>query len=100
MNMRKNFCALLVAASLLFASATNSSALITGAGDVDGDGVVRLADALAVLRHVAGIESLTFIQLYACDVSGSGFPLPSRDGVCDITDAVMILNKAYGLIIF
>lgn len=98
--MRKNFCALLVAASLLFISATNSSALITGAGDVDGDGVVRLADALAVLRHVAGTESLTYSHLLACDVSGGGGPLPSPDGVCAITDMVMILNKAYGLIVF
>jgi len=69
-------------------------------GDVDGDGFIRLADALMVLRYIAGTQSFTSAERYACDVYGGGGPLPSRDGFCEITDCVLILNKAYGLIDF
>ena len=98
MNRRNKFCAFLVAVSLVFITAMNSSAYVSG--DVDNDGVVRLADALLVLRYIAGTQSLSFTELYDCDVFGGGGPLPSRDGLCEITDCVLILNKAYGQIDF
>jgi hypothetical protein len=98
MNMRKPLCGIVMAAGLLFASATNSSAVVSG--DVDGDGVVRVADALLVLRYVAGKESLTPIQILDCDVTDVVFPNPGSDGKCDIVDALTILQKAYGLITF
>jgi len=54
MNRRIKFCAFLVAVSLVFITATNSSAYVSG--DVDRDEVVRLADALLVLRYIAGTQ--------------------------------------------
>jgi hypothetical protein len=70
-------------------------------GDVDGDGVVRLADALAALRHVAGTEAIVDInKFFNGDVGGLVQGHVSRDGVIDITDSVLILNKAYGLMDF
>lgn len=98
MNRRIKLCAFLVAASLVFISATNSSAYESG--DVDNDSVVRLADALLVLRYIAGTQPLSFTELLYCDVYGGGGPLPSRDGLCEITDCIFILNKSYGQIDF
>lgn len=70
------------------------------AGDVNGDGVVRLADSLQVMRHIIGTQPpLTPSQLNACDVASSS-TVVTPDGVCDVVDAVMILNRAYGIIIF
>lgn len=97
MNWRKNLRAILVAACLMFISSTNSSAFVTG--DVDDDGFVRLADALLVMRYIVGTQSLIPLQRNACDVAGDNNTL-IPDGVCDIVDAVKILSKAYGLIIF
>jgi sugar lactone lactonase YvrE len=75
-------------------------------GDIDGDGVVRLADALAALRHVAGTEIIdpeipaNFPKFFNGDVGGLINGRAARDGVIDITDSVLILNKAYGLLNF
>lgn len=97
MNTRKNLSAFLVCASLLFLSATTCSASVKG--DVDADGVVRTADALLVLRYIAGTQSFTFLQLETCDVGGGSVPY-SRDFRCDFIDFILIHNKAYGLISF
>lgn len=70
-------------------------------GDIDGDGSVRLADALASLRHVAGTENITDpIKFFNGDVGGLVKGRAARDGVIDIQDSVLILNKAYGLLAF
>jgi hypothetical protein len=70
-------------------------------GDIDGDGVVRLADALAALRHVAGTEAIIdSTKFFNGDVGGLVAGHASRDGIIDITDSVLILNKAYGLLAF
>lgn len=70
-------------------------------GDIDGDGSVRLADALAALRHVAGTESIVDPdQLFNGDVGALVNGRASRDGTVDIVDSVLILNKAYGLLSF
>lgn len=98
MNWRKNLCAFLIIAMLVFFSVVNSSALV--AGDADEDGVVRLADALLVMRYIVATQALTPSQLYACDVAGGEGTLPAPNGDCDIIDAVLILNKAYGLIVY
>jgi len=98
MTLRKYLSALLIAAALMFLSVANSSALV--AGDADEDGVVRLADALLVMRHIVATQTLTPSQFYACDVAGGEGTLPAQDGDCDIIDAVLILNKAYGLIFY
>lgn len=58
-------------------------------GDVDGDGVVDLADALLVINHYVGKPVTTFIEK-AADVDG--------DGVIDLADAVLIINYYVGKI--
>lgn len=73
-------------------------------GDIDGDGTVRLADALAALRHVAGTDPINPItdsaKFFNGDVGGLINGRVARDGSIDITDSVLILNKAYGLMSF
>ena len=58
-------------------------------GDVDGDGVVDLADAVLVINHYVGKPVTTFIEK-AADVDG--------DGVVDLADAVLIINYYVGKI--
>lgn len=96
----------------LLAAAATSSAFVNG--DIDDDGVVRLNDALLILRYFAGTE--------ACN-SSCGYPfecpysidLPScseleyscmsiqnefnqNSPYCFLTGAALVLNRSYGLI--
>jgi len=96
MNSHKKAGLFLAAALLVAATSVNGFAAISG--DVDGDGAVRLADALRVLRAAAGTEPLMPLQRDACDIAGGSPVLLTPDGVCDVIDAVMILRKAYGLL--
>jgi surface protein len=56
-------------------------------GDVDGDGVVDLADAVLVINHYVGKPVAKFNEK-AADVDG--------DGVIDLADAVRIINFYVG----
>ena len=56
-------------------------------GDVDGDGVVDLADAVLVINHYVGKPVNKFVTK-AADVDG--------DGVVDLADAVRIINFYVG----
>ena len=56
-------------------------------GDVDGDGVVDLADAVLVINHYVGKPVNKFVTK-AADVDG--------DGVIDLADAVRIINFYVG----
>ena len=56
-------------------------------GDVDGDGVVDLADAVLVINYYVGKPVSKFIEK-AADVDG--------DGVIDLADAVRIINFYVG----
>lgn len=56
-------------------------------GDVDGDGVVDLADAVLVINHYVGKPVNKFVT-GAADVDG--------DGVIDLADAVRIVNFYVG----
>ena len=58
-------------------------------GDVNGDGVVDNLDAVAVLKHDAGIKELSADELKAADANG--------DGVVDNSDATMILKEDAGI---
>jgi len=69
-------------------------------GDVDGDGSVRLTDALAALRHVAGTQALNGNPFVQADVGALVDNRAGRDGKVDITDATLILKKSYGLLSF
>lgn len=51
-------------------------------GDVDGDGEVKLMDALIVARYNVGLETLTGLSLKAADVTG--------DGKANLSDAITI----------
>lgn len=69
-------------------------------GDVDGDGAVRLSDALSALRHVAGTEALIGNPKFQADVGALVEGHAGQDGIVDIHDAVLILGKSYGLLSF
>jgi len=56
-------------------------------GDVDGDGVIDLADAVLVINHYVGKPVAKFNEK-AADVDG--------DGVIDLADAVRIINFYVG----
>jgi hypothetical protein len=72
-------------------------------GDVDGDGVVRLSDAMACLRHVAGTEVLPGSSRdknsprFQADVGGLVDGYAAQDGEITVDDALLILQKSYGL---
>ena len=59
-------------------------------GDVDGDGSVSISDALSILRHSMGVDSLEGDALAAADVNGDGSVLAF--------DALLALRMALGLI--
>lgn len=58
-------------------------------GDVNGDSKVTLVDAIALLKAVAGIDTLTPRQQLAADVSG--------DGKANILDVIALLRIVAGL---
>lgn len=72
-------------------------------GDVDRDGAVRLSDAMACLRHVAGTELLSGSDLdkntprFQADVGSLIEERAAQDGAVTVEDAMLILLKAYGL---
>jgi hypothetical protein len=66
-------------------------------GDVDGDGVVRLADAMLVLRFVAGTQQPTPAEFAQADVGPFIGGKPAPNGQIDISDALHILRKALAL---
>ena len=61
-----------------------------GAGDVDGDGAVRVSDAVLIMRCALGLIEFTPEQILCGDVDG--------DGVIKIADAVMVMRIALGLV--
>ncbi|HEY3281360.1 MAG TPA: dockerin type I repeat-containing protein [Armatimonadota bacterium] len=82
----------LVAAALgLFCllAAGHASAQSTRRGDVNGDGRVNVADAVAVLQYLAGLKTPTAQQSAAADVDG--------DGKLRVSDAVLLLKAVAGL---
>lgn len=58
-------------------------------GDVNGDGVVMIEDALFVLRAASGIVPYDEGDLYLCDTDG--------DGILTLKDARQILRYACGI---
>lgn len=67
-------------------------------GDVDGDGKVGAADAMAALRAVIGATTLTADQTTRADVwpiDASG--TPAGDGTIVMADVIIILRRAIGL---
>ena len=60
----------------------------TKAGDVNGDKSVTVDDAILVLRHIAGLETLSGDSLSAADMNG--------DQSVDVNDAIAILKSVAG----
>jgi hypothetical protein len=58
-------------------------------GDITGTGAVETSDALALLRHVAGINELNSIQLFVAN---------GKQGENSTTDALNILRLVAGVI--
>lgn len=54
-------------------------------GDVNGDGMVSVADAIDVQRHVIGLEKLSEAQMLRADVDGSG--------ELDLNDVIGIMEQ-------
>lgn len=59
-------------------------------GDANGDGTVDTADALLLMRHLIGTDTVEDENLELCDVNG--------DGSIDLVDALLIMRKAMGTI--
>jgi uncharacterized repeat protein (TIGR02543 family) len=66
-------------------------------GDINGDGVVDIADALRVLQIAVGLVNATPADYAKADVAPLINGKPAPDGVIDIADAVVILMKVVGL---
>ncbi len=78
----------------------STSATSTGipSGDLNGDGVVNVADALRALQIATGEVSTTPTDLANGDVAPLVNGKPSPDGKITVEDALIILQKAVGAI--
>jgi hypothetical protein len=66
-------------------------------GDISGDGIVDSTDALLALRIAAGLDEPTSSKLTRGDVAPLVNGISHPDGQIDISDVVVILRKAVGL---
>lgn len=66
-------------------------------GDITGDGSTNLADALKALRIAVGLASATAAEIAAADVAPIVNGVPAPDGIIDIADALVLLEKTVGL---
>lgn len=57
-------------------------------GDVDGNGIVTIADAIMILRYSINVLTLTGTQLEAADIDGNGF--------VNIADALNVMRVSIG----
>jgi M6 family metalloprotease-like protein len=67
-------------------------------GDINGDEKVDVADALRILRIAVGLISPTADDYLRADVAPLLDGKPHPDGVLDISDALVVLEKAVKLI--
>ena len=56
---------------------------------MDGDGAVRVSDAVLIMRYALGLIEFTPEQILCGDVDGDGF--------VKVADAVMVIRIALGL---
>jgi alpha-tubulin suppressor-like RCC1 family protein len=69
-------------------------------GDINGDGVFDLRDAMLALRVATGLQAPTTAMLAAGDVAPLVNNVPHPDGKIDVGDVVVLLRKAVGLVTF
>lgn len=82
-------------------SATYSWSFTTVAGgDLDGDGVITVSDAVMALRMAVGAITPTASDLLHGDVAPLVGGVPAPDGKIDIGDAVVILRRVVGLVMW
>lgn len=67
-------------------------------GDLNGDSVVDITDALLALRIAAGLDIPTASELAHGDVAPLVNGLPQPDGRIDVSDVVVLLRKSAGLL--
>ena len=67
-------------------------------GDVNGDGVVDIADALLALRISVGLEAATVDYIRRGDVAPLVNGKPAPDGFIDVGDVQLILRRIVGLV--
>ncbi len=88
-----------VTSSTTTASSTpTNTSTVAADGDLDGDGLVSIKDALKSLRVVVGLDQLTPELLKHADVAPLINGKPAPDGVVSIADVLLILRRATGLI--
>jgi alpha-tubulin suppressor-like RCC1 family protein/pimeloyl-ACP methyl ester carboxylesterase len=68
------------------------------AGDLTGNGVIDVQDALLGLRIAAGLSTATPANLLLADVAPLVNGKPQPDGKIDIGDVVVLLRRALGLV--
>ncbi len=69
-------------------------------GDVNGDGVVDMRDALLLLQAAIGIIPVTPLMMEQGDVAPFNNGAPSPDGAIDGRDVLVILEKVVGALNF
>ncbi len=69
-------------------------------GDVNGDGVVDMQDALIVLQAAVGAIPVTPAIMQQGDVAPLVNGAPQPDGIVNVLDALAILRKGVGLLNF
>lgn len=67
-----------------------ASNVVTGSGDIDGDGVIDVMDAVSVVNYIMGTETFTDDQKAIADTN--------EDGVVDVMDAVNLVSYITGAI--
>ncbi len=67
-------------------------------GDMNGDGKVDIADALIALKMAAGIITPTAADLAVGDVAPLSGGIPNPNGIINVGDVVVIMEKAVGLV--
>jgi hypothetical protein len=66
-------------------------------GDINGDGVVNIVDALLALKNGIGLVKLTGSEVSRGDVAPLVKGVAVGDGRIDIQDTILILRKAVGM---
>ncbi len=80
------------------ASTTSWSFLTNPDGDVDGNGIVDITDALQALMIAVGRKTPSAAEIQRGDVAPLRSGKPATDGRIDVADALIILKKVVGLI--
>src|SRR6185369_680378 len=79
---------------------TAAVTIVVPDGNLKGTGTVDVSDALRVLRIAAGIVSPTTDDQLHGDVAPLVNGVPAPDDKLDVSDAIIILKKAVGLVTF